>query len=109
MFDRKKMSVTDVNSKDAITHFKVLERYKDATLIECTLETGRTHQIRVHMNYIGFPIVNDPVYGRRKTINDYGQMLHAKTIGFNHPKTNEYMEFSVDAEPKFYEILDMFK
>ena len=109
MFDRKKMSVTDVNSKEAITHFRVLERLKDATLIECTLETGRTHQIRVHMNYIEFPIVNDPVYGRRKTINDFGQMLHAKTIGFNHPITNEYMEFSKDAPKEFYDILDTFR
>ena len=109
MFDRKKMSVTDINSKDAVTHFKVLERLKDATLIECTLETGRTHQIRVHMNYIGYPIVNDPVYGRRKKINDFGQMLHAKTIGFNHPITNEYMEFSKDAPKEFYDILDTFR
>lgn len=109
IFDRKKMSVTDINSKDAVTHFKVLERFKDATLIECTLETGRTHQIRVHMNYIGFPIVNDPVYGRKKKINDFGQMLHAKTIGFNHPITNEYMEFSKDAPKEFYDILGTFR
>ena len=109
LLDRKKMSVTDINSKDAITHFKVLERYKDATLIECTLETGRTHQIRVHMSYIGYPIVNDPVYGRKKKINDFGQMLHAKTIGFIHPITNEYMEFSKDAPKEFYDILDMFR
>jgi len=109
LFDRKKMSVTDINSKEAVTHFKVLERFKDATLIECTLETGRTHQIRVHMNYIGFPIVNDPVYGRKKKINDFGQMLHAKTIGFTHPITNEYMEFSIDAPKEFYEILDTFR
>jgi len=109
LFDRKKMSVTDVNSKEAVTHFRVLERLKDATLIECTLETGRTHQIRVHMNYIGYPIVNDPVYGRRKKINDFGQMLHAKTIGFNHPVTNEYMEFSKDAPKEFYDILDTFR
>lgn len=109
MFDRKKMSVTDINSKDAITHFKVLERLSDATLIECTLETGRTHQIRVHMSYIGFPIVNDPVYGRKKIINDFGQMLHAKTIGFNHPITGEYMEFSKDAPKEFYDILDTFR
>ena len=61
--DRKKMAVTDINSKDAITHFKVIERYSNATLIELKLETGRTHQIRVHMNYIGYPVVNDPVYG----------------------------------------------
>lgn len=109
LFDRKKMSVTDINSKDAITHFKVLERLNDATLIECTLETGRTHQIRVHMSYIGFPIVNDPVYGRKKKINDFGQMLHAKTIGFNHPITGEYMEFSKDAPKEFYDILDTFR
>ena len=109
MFDRKKMSVTDINSKDAITHFKVLERLNDATLIECTLETGRTHQIRVHMSYIGFPIVNDPVYGRKKNISDFGQMLHAKTIGFNHPITGEYMEFSKDAPKEFYDILDTFR
>lgn len=109
MFDRKKMSVTDINSKDAITHFKVLERLSDATLIECTLETGRTHQIRVHMSYIGFPIVNDPVYGRKKIINDFGQMLHAKTIGFNHPITGEYMEFSKDAPKEFYDILETFR
>lgn len=109
MFDRKKMSVTDINSKDAITHFKVLERLNDTTLIECTLETGRTHQIRVHMSYIGFPIVNDPVYGRKKNINDFGQMLHAKTIGFNHPITGEYMEFSKDAPKEFYDILDTFR
>ena len=107
--DRKKMSVTDINSKDAITHFRVLERLNDATLIECTLETGRTHQIRVHMSYIGYPIVNDPVYGRKKVINNYGQMLHAKTIGFIHPHTLEYMEFSSELPKEFNEILDMFK
>lgn len=107
--DRKKMCVTDINSKDAITHFKVLERLKDVTLIECTLETGRTHQIRVHMSYIGYPIVNDPVYGRKKKINDFGQMLHAKTIGFVHPITKEYMEFSKDAPKEFYDILDSFR
>lgn len=107
--DRKKMCVTDINSKDAITHFRVLERYKDATLIECTLETGRTHQIRVHMQYIGYPIVNDPVYGRRKLINDFGQMLHAKTIGFVHPITKEYMEFSRDPSSEFLEILESFR
>ena len=80
--DRKKMCVTDVNSKEAITNFKVLERYKNATLIELSLKTGRTHQIRVHMNYIGHPVVNDPVYGRRKLIDDSGQCLHAKTLGY---------------------------
>lgn len=107
--DRQKFSVTDINSKDAITHFKVLERYKNTTLIELNLETGRTHQIRVHMNYIGYPIVNDKVYGHKKTINDFGQMLHAKTLGFIHPKTKEYMEFSVESPKEFIEILNRFK
>ena len=93
--DRKKMAVTDINSKDAITHFKVIERYSNATLIELKLETGRTHQIRVHMNYIGYPVVNDPVYGRRKLIDNTGQCLHAKTLGFIHPTTHEYMEFDL--------------
>ena len=91
--DRKKMAVTDKNSKDAVTHFKVLERYKNATKVELELETGRTHQIRVHMDYIGHPIVNDKVYGNRKLFDDSGQCLHAKTLGFIHPRTKQYMEF----------------
>lgn len=107
--DRKKMAVTDINSKDAVTHFKVLERYKNATLIELQLETGRTHQIRVHMNYIGYPIVNDPVYGRRKLIDETGQCLHAKTIGFNHPTTGKYMEFTSELPSCFVNILNKFK
>ena len=109
LFDRKKMAVTDINSKNAITHFKVLDRYKDSTLIECVLETGRTHQIRVHMNYIGYPIVNDPLYGRKKIINDFGQMLHAKSIGFVHPIKEKYMEFECDCPKEFYDILNLFK
>ena len=107
--DRKKMAVTAVNSKPAITHFKVLERYKEATLIECRLETGRTHQIRVHMNYINHPIVNDPVYGKRRLINETGQCLHAKTLGFIHPTTSEYMEFDSELPSCFTEIQEMFK
>ena len=107
--DRKKMAVTSINSKDAVTHLKVLERYKDATLIELKLETGRTHQIRVHMNYIGHPVVNDPVYGKRKIIDDTGQCLHAFQIGFIHPKTKEYMEFTCDMPECFKNILDQFK
>lgn len=107
--DRKKMCVTDENAKEAITHFKVLERYKNATLIECKLETGRTHQIRVHMKYINHPVVNDPVYGYKKVINNFGQMLHAKTIGFNEPTTGEYLEFSALAPKEFYEILEKYK
>ena len=107
--DRKKMCVTDENSKNAVTNFTVLERYKNATLLELILETGRTHQIRVHMEYIGHPIVNDPVYSKRKIINDYGQMLHAAYLGFNHPITKEFMEFSVEPEKEFNEILEYYK
>ncbi len=107
--DRKKMAVTATNSKDAITHFRVLKRYKSATLIECVLETGRTHQIRVHMNYIGYPIVNDPVYGKRKLIDDSGQCLHAKTLGFVHPRTGKYMEFDSELPECFTNIEKYFE
>ena len=107
--DRKKMAVTDQNSKEAITHFKVLKRYKNATLIELKLETGRTHQIRVHMSYIGHPVVNDPVYGRRKKIDETGQCLHAKTIGFIHPRTKKYMEFDSELPECFLNILNKFE
>ena len=105
--DRKKMCVTDKNSKSAITNFTVLERYKNSTLIECILETGRTHQIRVHMSYIGHPVINDPVYGKK--INDYGQLLHAYYLGFNHPTTKKFMEFTCPLEDKFNEMLESFK
>ena len=106
--NRIKYTVTEKNSKNAITNFTVMERYKDATLIKCILETGRTHQIRVHMKYINHPIINDPVYG--KMINEsYGQMLHAYYIGFNHPITNEFLEFKVDIDKTFNKILDEFK
>ena len=108
--DRKKMAVTDKNSKDAVTHFRVLKRYEKSTLIECNLETGRTHQIRVHLNYIGHPIVNDPVYGFKKLDDkEFGQMLHAKTIGFIHPITKKYLEFTSNPPKKFEEILDKYK
>ena len=107
--DRKKMAVTSINSKDAITHLRVLKRFKDATLIELQLETGRTHQIRVHMNYIEHPVVNDPVYGRRKLIDATGQCLHAKTIGFKHPQTGKYMEFTSELPECFTNILNMFE
>ena len=107
--DRKKMAVTSINSKDAITHLKVLKRFKDATLIELQLETGRTHQIRVHMNYIEHPVVNDPVYGKRKLIDETGQCLHAKTIGFIHPTTNKYMEFTSELPECFTNILNIFE
>lgn len=108
--DRKKMTVTDINAKDAITHLRVLERYEKSTLIECILETGRTHQIRVHLNYIGHPIINDPVYGYKRLDDiEFGQMLHAKTIGFIHPITKEYLEFTSNPPKRFEEILDNYK
>ena len=108
--NRKKMCVTGDNSKEAITHIRVLERYQDATLIRCKLETGRTHQIRVHLSYIGHPIVNDPVYGRKKLINPkFGQMLHAEKIGFIHPTTKEYMEFISPVPEEFTRILNTYK
>lgn len=106
--DRKKMAVTDQNSKKAITHFKVLKRYHNASLIELQLETGRTHQIRVHMNYINHPVVNDPVYGKRKLLDDSGQCLHAKVLGFIHPRTLKYMEFESDLPECFQNILNKF-
>ena len=103
---REKMKVTDINSKDAITHFKVLKRFKKHTLIECYLETGRTHQIRVHMAYIGYPIVNDYVYGKEKIDKEFGQLLHSKKIEFNNPRDNEHILFEVDAPKRFYEIME---
>ena len=108
--NRKKMTVTDINSKEAVTNLRVLERYDKATLIECILETGRTHQIRVHMNYINHPIVNDPVYGLKKMENkEFGQMLHAETIGFIHPITKKYLEFTSPPPEEFNKILDIYK
>ncbi len=106
--DRKKMAVVE-NGKNAITHFKVLERYKRATLIELVLETGRTHQIRVHMQYIGHPVVNDPVYSTHKVLDDSGQCLHAKELGFHHPKTKEEMHFTCDLPESFIKILNLYK
>ena len=108
--NRKKMCVTGDNSKEAVTHIRVLKRFTDATLIRCKLETGRTHQIRVHLSYIGHPVVNDPVYGRRKLINPkFGQMLHAEKLGFVHPTTKEYMEFTSPVPDEFTKILNMYK
>ncbi|MGD6816249.1 RluA family pseudouridine synthase [Metabacillus sp. 113a] len=102
--DRQSMTVTRENSRDAVTHFKVLDRYKDFTYIECQLETGRTHQIRVHMKYIGYPLAGDPKYGPRKTLSLEGQALHAGVLGFNHPRTGEYMEFEAPL-PEFFSKL----
>ncbi|MCH5321912.1 MAG: RluA family pseudouridine synthase [Eubacterium sp.] len=104
--DRKKMAVTDKNSKNATTHFEVLERFGDFTHIRCILETGRTHQIRVHMSYIGHPLAGDSVYGPSKVIKSLnGQCLHAGEIGFVHPRTKEYMEFKSDLPDYFTQFL----
>lgn len=103
--DRKKMAVVK-DGKRAVTNFRVIERYKKFTLVEFKLETGRTHQIRVHMRYIGYPLVGDPQYGPKKLIEPTGQYLHAKTLGFVHPKTNEYMEFNSELPDYFKEYLD---
>ncbi|GAY76508.1 ribosomal large subunit pseudouridine synthase D [Sporolactobacillus inulinus] len=87
------MAVTDKNSKHAVTHFKVLERFSNYTFVACRLETGRTHQIRVHMAYIGHPLAGDPKYGPRKTLPINGQALHAAELGFIHPVTRQQMLF----------------
>lgn len=100
--DRQKMAVTANNSKDAITHFTVLENFKKFAYIKCQLETGRTHQIRVHMQYIGHPVYGDPQYGFRNDDNTHGQYLHAKVLGFVHPRTNEHMYFEAPL-PDFFE------
>lgn len=93
--DRQNMTVTDDNSRDAVTHFRVLERYDHYTYVECQLETGRTHQIRVHMKYINHPVAGDPKYGpRKKSLPIDGQALHAGVLGFRHPVTEEWLEFS---------------
>lgn len=108
--NRKKMCVTSSNSKEAVTHIKVLERFNNATLIRCKLETGRTHQIRVHLKYIGHPVVNDPVYSNKKLIDEkFGQMLHAEKIGFIHPTTKEYIQFTSPVPDEFTKILKMYK
>jgi 23S rRNA pseudouridine1911/1915/1917 synthase len=103
--DRKKMSVNTKHGRRAVTHFKVLKRFEDSTYVEVTLETGRTHQIRVHMSYMGHPIIGDIVYGSRKQKYDIeGQALHAKMLGFVHPTRNEYMEFHAKI-PEYFENL----
>lgn len=103
--DRKKMAINHKNGKQAVTHYKVLERFGQYTYIQCELETGRTHQIRVHMASIGHPLVGDPVYGPAKQpFKTDGQMLHAKVFGFIHPSTNEYMEFETDL-PEYFQLI----
>ncbi len=100
--DRKKMCVTSDNAKDAITHLKVLKRYKNNTLVSLILDTGRTHQIRVHMKYIGYPVFNDPIYSNKKS-NEFGQFLHSSKLDFIHPITKKEMHFEIDL-PKEFEI-----
>lgn len=107
-FDRKKMCVTQLNSKNAVTHYEVLEEFKGYSLTKFTLETGRTHQIRVHSAYVGHPILGDDVYGKSfKGIE--GQCLHAKKVGFIHPTTKEYMEFDSDLPDYFQRVLAKIK
>ena len=104
--DRKKMCVIEKNSKNAVTHYSVITRYKGYTHIKCKLETGRTHQIRVHMAYIGHPVSGDKVYGVKNEKVDFeGQCLHARKIGFIHPKTNEYIEFTSELPDYFKKYL----
>lgn len=102
--DRKKMAIIE-DGRPAVTHFKVLERFGEYTLIECQLETGRTHQIRVHLKYIGHPVAGDPLYGPRKTLKGNDQFLHAKLLGFKHPRTGKEMVFEVDPPAIFQATL----
>lgn len=105
--DRKEMAVVSRNGKRAVTHYKVLERFDSFTLIEARLETGRTHQIRVHMAHMGHPIVGDTVYGYKKQrFETKGQLLHARILGFVHPRTGEYMEFEAPLPDYFENILN---
>ncbi|MBD8035505.1 RluA family pseudouridine synthase [Solibacillus sp. A46] len=103
--DRQKQAVVD-KGKHAVTHFQVIERFGEFTLVECRLETGRTHQIRVHMNYIGFPLAGDPKYGPKKTIDFGGQVLHAGVLGFIHPVTKEYLEFESPLPEDFKQLIE---
>ena len=104
--DRQKMAVTATNSKDARTHFQVIERFENYTLVECRLETGRTHQIRVNMQYIGHPVVGDEKYSYRKTMQTNGQLLHAHQLTFQHPRTGEVMTVEAELPKQFADILE---
>ena len=105
--NRKQQAINRIHGKEAITHFRVLENLRDASLVECRLETGRTHQIRVHMKSIGHPLLGDPLYGPKK--NPYaiqGQALHAMVLGFVHPRSGKYMEFQADYPEDFLKLLN---
>ena len=105
--DRKRMAVTEKNARNAVTHFEVLARYKGFTHVRLKLETGRTHQIRVHMAYIGHPVAGDPVYGPKKPVpNLDGQCLHARVVGFIHPRTGNYLEITSELPPYFMTLLE---
>ena len=107
--DRLKIAI-DSDGRRAVTHFEVIERFKNTTLVKCVLETGRTHQIRVHMASIGHPLVGDPLYGFKKTkFKSEGQMLHAKVLGFIHPRTNEYVEFTTELPANYRKLLENLK
>ncbi|KIQ95822.1 Ribosomal large subunit pseudouridine synthase D [Anoxybacillus thermarum] len=106
--DRQSMAVVE-SGKEAVTHFRVLERFEHYTYVECQLETGRTHQIRVHMKYIGYPLAGDPKYGPRKTLPIDGQALHAGVLGFHHPRTGEYLQFEAPLPHEFERLLDMLR
>lgn len=107
--DRKKMAVVK-EGRRAVTHYKVLERLDKYTLVECRLETGRTHQIRVHMAYIGHPLVGDPVYGYKKQkFNLEGQLLHAKVLGFIHPTSGRYLEFEAKLPDYFNKVIEILR
>ena len=106
--DRQSMAVVE-NGKEAVTHFRVLERFDHYTFVECQLETGRTHQIRVHMKYIGYPLAGDPKYGPRKTLPIDGQALHAGVLGFHHPRTGEYLQFEAPIPYELERLLDMLR
>ncbi|WP_239748041.1 MULTISPECIES: RluA family pseudouridine synthase [unclassified Mammaliicoccus] len=101
--ERQEMAIVD-DGKEAVTHFNVIEKFEKYTLVKCQLETGRTHQIRVHMKHIGFPLVGDPKYGPKKTLNIGGQALHAGLLGFEHPVTGEYIEKEAPL-PEYFETL----
>ncbi|MGG4439467.1 RluA family pseudouridine synthase [Brevibacillus fortis] len=107
--NRQQMAVVFENSKPAVTHFIVLERFKEYTLVELKLETGRTHQIRVHMKYIDYPLAGDPKYGPKNTLELEGQALHAKTLGFIHPRTGEQLEFEAPMPKELLDVIEVLR